>query len=69
MVVTPTGKQARTNAGSEMSGIKTLLNTPFNMNQTLKHEVRGRFQQKFDLWITELWVRLGLPWSILDHPT
>ena len=25
-------------------------------------------QLRFDLWITEYCVRLGLPWSILDHP-
>ena len=25
-------------------------------------------QLRWDLWITEYWVRLGLPWSMLDHP-
>ena len=25
-------------------------------------------QLRWDLWITEYWVRLGLPWSMLDQP-
>jgi hypothetical protein len=52
-----------------MSGVKPLIKTPFTLasNRTLKYEVRGRQQKKFDLWITEFWVRVGLPWVILDH--
>jgi hypothetical protein len=55
----------RKNVGPKMSGIKPSMNASFN--RTLKHEIRGKIQQKFDLWITELWVRLGLSWAMLYH--
>ena len=31
-----------------------------------KHPVRHRLQLRWELWLTEYFVRLGLPWSILD---
>ena len=40
--------------------------TPWD--RVLKYDVRGKMQLRWDLWITEYFVRLGLPWSLLDHP-
>ena len=48
------------------SALKPLPRTPWD--RVLKYDVRGKMQLRFDLWITEYFVRLGLPWSILDHP-
>ena len=42
-----------------------LRSTPFNRRGD-KHPVRHRLQLRWELWITEYLVRLGLPWSILD---
>ena len=68
-LATPPSKRHRTETGS-VSGVKTIMKTPFTSSRpsTLRHEIQGRMQKKFDLWVTELWVRMGLPWSLLDHP-
>ena len=60
---TPGGSQSQSLL---MSGIKPIGKTPWNRIQ--KYDVRGRVQLRFDLWLTEYWVRLGLPWSMLDTP-
>ena len=61
---TPGGSQS--SQSLLMSGIKPIGKTPWNRIQ--KYDVRGRVQLRFDLWLTEYWVRLGLPWSMLDTP-
>ena len=61
---TPPSKISRSNVA--VSGVKPLMKTPFD--RALKYGMREKIQQRFDLWVTELWVRIGLPWSILDHP-
>ena len=68
-LATPPSKRHRTETGS-ISGVKPIMKTPFTSSRPsiLRHEIQGRVQKKFDLWVTELWVRLGLPWSLLDHP-
>ena len=48
------------------SALKPLPRTPWD--RVLKYDIRGKMQLKWDLWITEYYVRLGLPWSMLDHP-
>ena len=62
---TPSKKARTSTFATPSSGIKPLPKTPWD--RVLKYEVRGRMQLKWDLWITEYIVRLGLPWSILDH--
>ena len=66
-------KKARTAASAvagcsttPVSGLKPLPRTPWD--RVLKYDIRGRMQLRWDLWITEYFVRLGLPWSMLDHP-
>ena len=68
-LATPPSKRHRTETGS-ISGVKPIMKTPFTSSRPsiLRYEIQGRVQKKFDLWVTELWVRLGLPWSLLDHP-
>ena len=61
---TPGGSQS--SQSLLMSGIKPIGRTPWNRIQ--KYDVWGRVQLRFDLWLTEYWVRLGLPWSMLDTP-
>ena len=62
-------KKSRPNepgTGTPSSALKPLPKTPWD--RVLKYEIRGKMQLRWDLWITEYWVRLGLPWSMLDHP-
>ena len=53
---------------TEMSGIKPMASGKTPWNRVQKYDARGRVQLRFDLWLTEYWVRLGLPWSMLDTP-
>ena len=53
---------------TEMSGIKPMVSGKTPWNRVQKYDARGRVQLRFDLWLTEYWVRLGLPWSMLDTP-
>ena len=64
---TPSKKaRTETTAVTPGSGLKPLPRTPWD--RVLKYDVRGKMQLRWDLWITEYFVRLGLPWSLLDHP-
>ena len=63
----PRPKKARTvDPSSPGSGLKPLPRTPWDW--ALKYDVRGRIQLKWELWLTEYFFWLGLPWSMLDHP-
>ena len=64
---TPPSKSQRQ---EPMSGVKRLplSHTKSPFIRELKYERRGKMQQTWEMWITEYWARLGLPWSKLDHP-
>ena len=49
-----------------MSGLIPLPRTPWD--RFLKYDVKERMQLRWDSLITEYFVLLGLPWSMLDHP-
>jgi hypothetical protein len=63
---TPSKKLKPNAPGTPSSALKPLPKTPWD--RVLKYDVRGKMQLRWDLWITEYWVRLGLPWSMLDQP-
>ena len=63
---TPTKKPRMDTPLKPSSALKPLPRTPWD--RVLKYDTRGKMQLRFDLWITEYWVRLGLPWTLLDHP-
>ena len=59
-------KKIKLSDDSDGSAPKTLPKTP--LDRVVKYEARGKMQLRWDLWLTEYWVKLGLPWSMLDHP-
>ena len=63
---TPSKKSRQNDPATPSSALKPLPKTPWD--RVLKYEIRGKMQLRWDLWITEYWVRLGLPWSLLDQP-